>query len=146
MNYPGMKHGEHGYSLDGIFAAYPKTIVDEVRGLKGYEISREPYIARVGGTAFPWRVMVVPRMMQNCFVMIWYINWLLRHNLQIFLGLNRVKVAWDWWNDWNLYNVDFRAGINNETYKYYIDFASKFGIEYVILDEGWAVPGKSGFV
>ena len=49
------------------------------------------------------------------------------------------KVAWDWWNDWNLYGVDFRAGINNPTYKYYIDFAAEHGIEYVILDEGWAV-------
>ena len=49
------------------------------------------------------------------------------------------KVAWDWWNDWNLYGVDFKAGINNETYKYYIDFASTRGIAYVILDEGWAV-------
>jgi alpha-glucosidase len=49
------------------------------------------------------------------------------------------KVAWDWWNDWNLYGVDFEAGINTETYKYYIDFASAHGIEYVILDEGWAV-------
>ena len=49
------------------------------------------------------------------------------------------KVAWDWWNDWNIYGVDFRAGINNDTYKYYIDFASENGIEYVILDEGWAV-------
>lgn len=38
------------------------------------------------------------------------------------------KVAWDWWNDWNLYGVDFKAGINNETYKYYIDFASTHGI------------------
>ena len=45
------------------------------------------------------------------------------------------KVAWDWWNDWNLYGVDFRAGINNPTYKYYIDFAAEHGIEYVILDE-----------
>ena len=45
------------------------------------------------------------------------------------------KVAWDWWNDWNIYDVDFRAGINNETYKYYIDFAAEHGIEYVILDE-----------
>ena len=53
------------------------------------------------------------------------------------------KVAWDWWNDWNLYGVDFRAGINNDTYKYYIDFASKNGIEYVILDEGWAVNKKA---
>ena len=49
------------------------------------------------------------------------------------------KVAWDWWNDWAVYNVPFKAGINTETYKYYIDFASKYGIEYVILDEGWAV-------
>ena len=50
------------------------------------------------------------------------------------------KVAWDWWNDWNLYGVDFRAGVNTETYKYYIDFASKFGIEYVILDEAGLLP------
>ena len=53
------------------------------------------------------------------------------------------KVAWDWWNAWNLYGVDFRAGINNDTYKYYIDFAQKHGIEYVILDEGWAVNLKA---
>lgn len=53
------------------------------------------------------------------------------------------KVAWDWWNAWNLYGVDFRAGINNETYKYYIDFAAENGIEYVILDEGWAVNKKA---
>ena len=51
------------------------------------------------------------------------------------------KVAWDWWNAWNLYGVDFEAGINQETYKYYIDFAAKNGIEYIIMDDGWSVPG-----
>ena len=49
------------------------------------------------------------------------------------------KVAWDWWNDWNISHVDFRAGINTETYKYYIDFASANHIEYILLDEGWAM-------
>ena len=49
------------------------------------------------------------------------------------------KVAWEWWNNWNVRGVDFVAGINTETYKYYIDFASRHGLEYVILDEGWAV-------
>jgi len=49
-------------------------------------------------------------------------------------------VAWDWWNASNVYGVDFKAGINTETYKYYIDFASKYGIEYIILDEGWSDP------
>ena len=53
------------------------------------------------------------------------------------------KVAWDWWNDWNLYGVDFRAGINTETYKYYIDFAAAHGIEYIIMDEGWAQRAKA---
>jgi len=47
-------------------------------------------------------------------------------------------VQWDWWNANNIYNVDFRAGINTETYKYYIDFAAKYGLEYVLLDEGWS--------
>ena len=47
------------------------------------------------------------------------------------------KVAWDWWNDNNVYGVPFRAGVNTDTYKHYIDFAAENGIEYVILDEGW---------
>ena len=146
MNYPGMyvKHGEHGYSLDGIFAAYPKTIVDEVRGLKGVVKSREPYIAKVeGNTAFPWRVMVIAK--EDAELLCNDMVYKLATPAQFtdFSWIKPGKVAWDWWNDWNLYNVDFRAGINNETYKYYIDFASKFGIEYVILDEGWAVAGPA---
>ena len=52
-------------------------------------------------------------------------------------GSNQGKVAWDWYNFNNIYGVDFEAGINTNTYKYYIDFASTNGIEYIILDEGW---------
>lgn len=142
MNYPGMyvKHGEHGYSLDGIFAAYPKTIVDEVRGLKGVVKSREPYIARVeGNTAFPWRVMVIAKDDAEllCNDMVYKLA--TPAQFTDFSWIKPGKVAWDWWNDWNLYNVDFRAGINNETYKYYIDFASestgKYGV--VFLLHGW---------
>jgi alpha-glucosidase len=53
------------------------------------------------------------------------------------------KVAWDWWNDWNIRGVDFKSGVNNATYKYYIDFAAEYGVEYVILDEGWSVNGAA---
>src|SRR5690606_19071865 len=53
------------------------------------------------------------------------------------------KVAWDWWNDWNIRGVDFVAGVNTATYKHYIDFAAENKIEYVILDEGWAVNLKA---
>ena len=51
-------------------------------------------------------------------------------------------MAWDWWNANNIYGVDFKAGINTQTYKYYIDFAAKYGIPYVILDEGWYKLGN----
>lgn len=47
------------------------------------------------------------------------------------------KVAWDWWNGIDLTGVDFRAGVNTATYKYFIDFAAENGIEYILLDEGW---------
>ena len=48
------------------------------------------------------------------------------------------QVSWEWWHDARLYGVDFRSGYNMDSYKYYIDFASKFGIPYIIMDEGWA--------
>lgn len=47
------------------------------------------------------------------------------------------QVNWDWWNHWTVWGVDFESGINNDTYKYIIDCASKYGVEYVLLDEGW---------
>ena len=101
---------------------------------------REPYIAATEGTwSFPWRVMAVSKDDSQ----------LLDNDLVYRLApaskiadtswIKPGKVAWEWWNAWNLYDVDFKAGINNETYKYYIWFASQHGIEYVILDEGWAV-------
>ena len=53
------------------------------------------------------------------------------------------KTAWAWWNDWGVYDVDFEAGINTPTYFKYIDFAAANGIEYVIMDEGWATKGAN---
>jgi alpha-glucosidase len=97
------------------------------------------YIAQTTGTrSFPWRVMAITRSDAE----------LISNQLVFLLGrpsavgadfswVKPGKVAWDWWNFNNIYNVDFRAGVNTETYKYYIDFASKNGLEYVILDEGW---------
>jgi alpha-glucosidase len=141
-SYPGLylNKGE-GNSLKGVFAPYPKQIKQGGHNmLQGLVTEREGYIAKVQGTrSFPWRVFAVS---VND-------NELLNNDLVYQLASpSRVsdiswvkpgKVAWDWWNDWNIYGVDFRAGINNETYKYYIDFAAGQGIEYVILDEGWAV-------
>ncbi len=144
MNYPGMYlyNSDGDTTLEGRFAAYPKEIVQGGHNmLQGVVKTREDYIARYdGAVSFPWRIINVSEkdtdMLDNDLV------WLLGTPADPSADWSWVKpgkVAWDWWNDWNITGVDFKAGVNNDTYKYYIDFASRNGIEYVILDEGWAV-------
>lgn len=142
-DYPGMfltkNNGAH-QDLKGIFAHYPKE--ERLGGFNkmNYMVSkREPYIAKTNGTRnFPWRAVVISEndkeLLNNDMVQklstpsrITDVSW-----------IKPGKVAWDWWNDWNISKVDFKAGINTETYKHYIDFASKNNIEYVVLDEGWS--------
>ena len=141
--YPGLylNSGQKERALTGVFAPYPKTVVQGGHNmLQGLVTAREPYMAKVEGKRdFPWRIAVIStddKQLADCDMVyrlaspsrIGDITW-----------IKPGKVAWDWWNDWNIDGVDFKAGINNDTYKYYIDFASRNGIEYVILDEGWAV-------
>ena len=73
-----------------------------------------------------------------CLITIWFKSYLRPSRLTDISWIKPGKVAWDWWNDWNISHVDFKAGINTETYKYYIDFASANKLEYIILDEGWS--------
>ncbi len=142
-NYPGLYLVSMGdkHSLTGVNAPYPKKM--HQGGHNNLEMlvdDTEDYIAKVeGARTFPWRVAMLDRSDAE----------LAENNLTYLLAApSRIsdiswikpgKVAWDWWNDLNICNVDFRAGVNNDTYKYYIDFAAANGIEYVILDEGWAV-------
>jgi alpha-glucosidase len=145
-DYPGLfllLHGSSGVS--SYFARFPKT---ENQGghnnLQMIVSERENFIAKVAGKrTFPWRVMIVAdndgELMNND--VIYCLD--RKSPLSDTSWIKPGKVAWDWWNNWNLKGVNFRTGVNNDTYKYYIDFASHNGIEYVILDEGWAVNEKA---
>lgn len=143
-NYPGMHviGTEGSNSLKGTFAPYPKVIEQGGHNrLQGMVKERENFIAKTSGDeVFPWRVIMVSTSDSQLAVndMVWKLSPKQDAGTD-YSWVKPGKVAWDWWNDWNLYGVDFKAGINNETYKYYIDFASTHGIAYVILDEGWAV-------
>ncbi len=143
-NYPGMylQGAQGSRNLKGVFAPYPKTIVQGGHNmLQGIVREREDFIAKTAGNGvFPWRVIMVSENDAQLTVsdMVWKLAPAQDRDAD-FSWVKPGKVAWDWWNGWNIYGVDFKAGINNETYKYYIDFASEHGIEYVILDEGWAV-------
>lgn len=147
FNYPGMylNNNDASNTLKGVFAPYPKELKQGGHNLlQALVQTTEKYIAKCEGkTSFPWRVIVVT---ENDFELT---NSDMVYKLATpaqFTDVSWIKpgkVAWDWWNDWNIINVDFKSGVNTATYKYYIDFASKYGIEYVILDEGWAVNLKA---
>lgn len=146
IDYPGMYLTKNTISggLSGLFASYPKNVVTEVKGLKGVVKSRENYIAKVAGQrAFPWRIAIVSAKDQQLLDNDMVYKLATPAKFTDFSWIKPGKVAWDWWNNWNVYNVDFNSGVNNETYKYYIDFAAENKIEYVILDEGWSVEGKA---
>lgn len=146
-NYPGLylSVAEGKNWLTGRFAAYPKRV--EQGGHNQLQMvvkEREAYIARVDGArSFPWRMSIVTTSDKDLAAS--NLTYLLASPSRIsdVAWIKPGKVAWEWWNDWNIDGVDFPTGVNNATYKAYIDFASTHGVEYVILDEGWAVNLKA---
>ncbi|MDE6586716.1 MAG: glycoside hydrolase family 97 protein [Paramuribaculum sp.] len=147
-SYPGMfllADSEEPYTLNARFAPVPKRREQGGHNnLQMLTMEREDYIARVDGPrAFPWRMAVIAD--NDAALASSNMTYLLGEpsRLDDISWIKPGKVAWDWWNDWNIIGVPFKSGINNDTYKAYIDFASRNGIEYVILDEGWAVNRKA---
>ncbi len=144
FNFPGLnvRNLNGSKTIEGFHARLPKLVKQGGHNmLQGVILSSEDFIAKdcKPGCAFPWRVIQIAREDKElaCSDMVYKLS--TAPEARDWSWVKPGKVAWDWWNDWNLYGVDFKAGINNDTYKYYIDFASEKGIEYVILDEGWAV-------
>lgn len=140
-SYPGMFIEPKDGGLSGYFVELPDSVYRHERRHQEKVVTRHEYIAQTKGErTYPWRVLAVADEDKD----------LPTNDIVYMLAAeNRIgdcswvktgKVAWDWWNDWGLDGVDFKPGINNETYKYYIDFASEYGLEYVVLDEGWYVP------
>ncbi len=144
-DYPGMwLKGNGDTSLNAIF---PKQVLkselkeDSDRNEK--IIKRASYLSKSqiskqqAGRYFPWRVFAISK--NDGELLTNQLSYLLADKSEIKdpSWIKPGKVAWDWWNANNLYNVDFEAGINTQTYKYYIDFAAQYGLEYIVLDEGW---------
>ena len=141
-NYPGMHlEAGAGHTFSTKFPRYVlKAIPDEENHPDRNQKIEETadYLAQVQGKRnYPWRVFIISDD-DRTFVESNLVTQLSNKPGSIdFSWIKPGKVAWDWYNANNIYGVDFEAGLNMETYKYYIDFASKNGIEYVILDEGW---------
>lgn len=137
-DYPGMWfNGAEGNALVSTFPAYPDKI-EQIEDRDVFVRTRMNYIAKTEGTrTFPWRYVAIAE--NDGDLITNQLSWLLADEnvIEDPSWIKPGKIAWDWWNANNIYGVDFRAGVNTETYKYYIDFAAEYGLEYILLDEGW---------
>ena len=138
-SYPGMflKGTEGGYAAD--FAKLPdSTFIREKPRHQKVVATRQDIIARTEGTrTYPWRIVAIADNEKNLPV----------NNLVYLLAEPRryddiswVKpgqAAWEWWNGYGIEGKGFTPGVNTATYKVYIDFAAKYGIPYIIVDEDW---------
>jgi len=140
-DYPGMFF--RGTGQNGMHAVFPKTPLEFGEdGDRSLKITKEAgYIAKTSGTrSFPWRYFVIThddkQLLENTMTLKLASKSLIKDPSWIKPG----QASWEWWNDAAPYgpDVNFVAGYNLETYKYYIDFAARFGIKYIIMDEGWA--------
>ena len=142
-DYPGMWFkGTTGPALAGTFPPYP--LKEELEGDRNFRVAQAAdYIASTSGTrTYPWRMVGIAE--RDADLLTNQLVWLLAKpsQLQDTSWIKPGKVAWDWWNFNNLYGVDFKAGVNTQTYKYFIDFAAKYGLQYIVLDEGWYKLGN----
>lgn len=138
-SYPGMflkPTGKGGFQ--GAFAPVPLEYQPDSSAKQFKVKTYGTVIAEtVGSRTYPWRILIVTQKDSELPV----------NNLIYALAapsriadpswIHAGKAAWDWWSEWGVYGVDFRVGANTRTYQHFIDFAAKYGLEYVMLDASW---------
>lgn len=135
---------------DGIQSLFPKVPLEfGDDGDRSVKLLKEAdYIAKTSGKRnYPWRYFVITKDDKQLIENTMTYNLATKSQLQDISWIKPGQVSWEWWNDASPYgpDVNFVAGYNLETYKYYIDFASKFGIPYIIMDEGWAMSTRDPY-
>ena len=144
-DYPGLwLRGASQNALEATFPPYPLKQELRKNSDRDYQVTESAdYIAVTKGTrTFPWRILCIAE--NDADLITNQLVYVLAKPSEVAdtSWVKPGKVAWDWYNANNIYDVPFKAGINTQTYKYYIDFASRYGLEYVILDEGWYKLGN----
>ena len=146
QDYPCMflkSTGSNG--MQSLFPKCPLEFGED--GDRSMKILKEAdYIAKTSGKrSFPWRFMVITNDDREIVANEMVYNLSAPCELTDYSWVKPGQVSWEWWHDARLYGVDFRSGYNMDSYKYYIDFASSFGIPYIIMDEGWAKSTRDPF-
>lgn len=140
-DYPGMfLNGTSGNALTATFAGYPKTLKPVMAEYSQIVVAeRENFIARTKGTRnFPWRILMIADQDKDLPSNDLVYRLAAPSTVKDHSWIKPAQSTDEWIITENLFNVDFKTGINTATYKYYIDFAAKFGIESVMMDAGWS--------
>ena len=141
-DYPGMyvNLNESGKGFKSVYAPYPlEAQLGGSGNMNFIPTKRAEYIAKTTGTrSFPWRALAISEQDKD----------LLNNDIvQKLAAPSRIadvswiqagQSTWDWWSSRTISRVDFKAGNNTETYKYYIDFAANHGVKYIVIDAGWS--------
>ncbi len=146
-DYPCMFLKGAGNGMQSIFPKAPLEFGED--GDRSLKITKEAdYIAKTAGKrTFPWRYFVITKDDKQLLETTMTLRLAPKNQLQNTAWIKPGQASWEWWNDASPYgeDVNFVAGYNLETYKYYIDFASKYGIRYIIMDEGWAMSTRDPY-
>ncbi|WP_269685018.1 glycoside hydrolase family 97 protein [Flavobacterium lacustre] len=139
-DYPGMFVKGTG---SGIVSTFPKVPLEfGPDGDRSVAIVKEAnYIAKTTGTRnFPWRYFVITKNDKQLIENTMTLKLAPKNELKDTSWIIPGQASWEWWNGASPFgpDVNFVAGCNLDTYKYFIDFASKNGVKYIIMDEGWA--------
>jgi alpha-glucosidase len=135
QNYPGL--WLRGHSDGRIFGVHPNDLNngDEFKGTEKF--TKTLGIVSTDRT-YPWRIMAIARTDAELFNNQMSFTLAEPSRIEDTSWIEPGQIAWDWYNENNFKGVDFVAGINTETYKYYADFAAKFNIENILIDDGWS--------
>ena len=146
-SYPGLfLKGNGDNSLSAIQPKVPLAYEDD--GDRSHRILKEAdYIAKTSGTRnFPWRYLLMTqedgRLAENTMPM----RLAQKCQIEDTSWIKSGQTCWDWLNGIPYGpDVTFKSGINLATYKYFVDFASRHGVPYIIMDEGWALDTRDPF-
>lgn len=147
-DYPCMFLKSDGQN--GLISTFPNEPLefgeDGDRSLK--LLKEADYIAKTSGKrSFPWRYFVITKDDKQLIENTMTFRLATKSVIEDPSWIKPGQVSWEWWNDACPYgpDVNFVSGYNLDTYKYYIDFASKYGISYILMDEGWAQSTRDPF-
>ncbi|MCM1077753.1 MAG: glycoside hydrolase family 97 protein [Bacteroides sp.] len=146
-DYPAMfLKGDSNGSFHAVFPKVPVKFGED--GDRSVKILEEaPYIALTEGTRnFPWRFMAIGSG-KDIVGQTMSARLAERNSLPDTSWIKPGTASWEWWNGATPYgdDVEFESGFNMNTYKYFIDFAAKYGIPYIIMDEGWAMDTRDPY-